>query len=136
MRYLCEICGLAPTRSAERPLASPGSQAPSPWAAPVRCRRSQRGDPCEHKPAPVADAIQSGIRRRRALPTLTAFLSPQGMTIMAVAVATLIFLLALGALGAWLGGAKIVMPALRVGFWGATAMAVTAGIGVLVGKAI
>ncbi len=70
------------------------------------------------------------------LPTLTAFLSPQGTTIAAVSVATLIFLLALGGLGAWLGGAKIVRPALRVGFWGAMAMAVTAGIGALVGKAV
>jgi vacuolar iron transporter family protein len=70
------------------------------------------------------------------LPTATAFLSPHGATIEAVPVATLIFLLALGALGARLGGAKIVWPALRVGFWGAIAMAVTAGIGALVGKAV
>jgi VIT1/CCC1 family predicted Fe2+/Mn2+ transporter len=70
------------------------------------------------------------------LPTATAFLSPHGATIEAVPVTTLIFLLALGALGAWLGGAKIVWPALRVGFWGAIAMAVTAGIGALVGKAV
>ncbi len=70
------------------------------------------------------------------LPTLTAFLSPQGTTIEAVSVAALIFLIVLGALGAWLGGAKIVWPALRVGFWGAIAMGVTAGIGALVGKEV
>ena len=35
-----------------------------------------------------------------------------------------------------LGGATIVRPALRVGFWGALAMAVTAGIGAIVGKAV
>ena len=70
------------------------------------------------------------------LPTLMAFLAPEGTTIETVAAATLIFLLALGALGAWLGGAKVVRPAVRVGFWGAMAMAVTAGIGALVGKAV
>jgi VIT1/CCC1 family predicted Fe2+/Mn2+ transporter len=70
------------------------------------------------------------------LPTLTAFAAPQGTTIEAVSIATLVFLLALGALGAWLGGARIVWPALRVAFWGAMAMAVTAGIGALVGKAV
>ena len=43
---------------------------------------------------------------------------------------------ALGALGAWAGGAPIIRPALRVGFWGALAMAVTAGIGALIGKAV
>jgi hypothetical protein len=35
-----------------------------------------------------------------------------------------------------LGGAPILKPALRVGFWGALAMAVTAGIGALVGRAV
>jgi VIT1/CCC1 family predicted Fe2+/Mn2+ transporter len=42
----------------------------------------------------------------------------------------------LGALGARLGGAQIVKPALRVGFWGTLAMAVTAGIGALAGKVL
>ena len=51
-------------------------------------------------------------------------------------IAALILLVALGALGARLGGAQIITPALRVGFWGALAMAVTAGIGALVGKAL
>ena len=55
---------------------------------------------------------------------------------MAVPAAALVFVIALGALGAWAGGAPIVRPGLRVGFWGALAMAVTAGIGALVGKAI
>lgn len=70
------------------------------------------------------------------LPTLAALLSPHSATIAVVSAATLIFLLVLGALGAWLGGAKLVRPALRVGFWGAMAMAVTAGIGALVGRAV
>ncbi len=70
------------------------------------------------------------------LPTVTAILAPQAGAIEAVAVATLIFLVALGALGAWLGGAKPLWPSLRVGFWGAMAMAVTAGIGALVGRAL
>ena len=70
------------------------------------------------------------------LPTATALLAPQGETILAVSVAALIFLVVLGALGAWLGGAGVVKPALRVGFWGAIAMAVTAGIGALVGRAV
>ena len=71
-----------------------------------------------------------------AMPALVVVLAPQEMTIAAVSIAALIFLVALGALGARLGGALIVKPALRVGFWGALAMAVTAGIGALVGKAL
>jgi vacuolar iron transporter family protein len=71
-----------------------------------------------------------------ALPTLVAILAPQEALIATVSIATLIFLVALGALGGWLGGAKLVRPALRVGFWGAMAMAVTAGIGAVVGKTV
>ena len=71
-----------------------------------------------------------------AMPALVVVLAPREMTIAAVSIAALIFLVALGALGAWLGGAQIIKPALRVGFWGAMAMAVTAGIGALVGKVL
>jgi vacuolar iron transporter family protein len=71
-----------------------------------------------------------------ALPTLVAVLAPQEALIAAVSIATLIFLVALGGLGGWLGGATLIQPALRVGFWGAMAMAVTAGIGAVVGKAV
>jgi VIT1/CCC1 family predicted Fe2+/Mn2+ transporter len=41
----------------------------------------------------------------------------------------------LGAIGAKIGEASIFKPTLRVVFWGAFAMAVTAGIGALIGKA-
>ena len=51
-----------------------------------------------------------------ALPTLVAILAPQEALIAAVSIATLIFLVALGGLGGWLGGATLVQPALRVGF--------------------
>jgi VIT1/CCC1 family predicted Fe2+/Mn2+ transporter len=84
--------------------------------------------------AAVAFAIAFSLGA--ALPALVVVLAPQEMTIAAVSIAALIFLVALGALGAWLGGAEIIKPALRVGFWGALAMAVTAGIGALVGKAL
>jgi VIT1/CCC1 family predicted Fe2+/Mn2+ transporter len=42
----------------------------------------------------------------------------------------------LGAIGAKAGGAGILKPTIRVTFWGAFAMAVTAGIGLLIGKAV
>jgi VIT1/CCC1 family predicted Fe2+/Mn2+ transporter len=71
-----------------------------------------------------------------ALPTLAAVSAPHEKTVVAVSVAALIFLAVLGALGAWLGGAPVGKPTLRVAFWGALAMAVTAGIGALVGKAV
>ena len=90
----------------------------------------------EANPVQAAIASAAAFSLGAMFPTVTAFLAPEKQTIAAVAAATLVFLLALGALGAWLGGAKVVWPALRVGFWGAIAMAVTAGIGALVGKAV
>jgi VIT1/CCC1 family predicted Fe2+/Mn2+ transporter len=71
-----------------------------------------------------------------ALPTLAAVVAPREMTVVMVSVAALILLAVLGAIGAWLGGAPLIKPTLRVAFWGALAMAVTAGIGALVGRAV
>jgi VIT1/CCC1 family predicted Fe2+/Mn2+ transporter len=52
-----------------------------------------------------------------------------------VAGTSLLFLAGLGALAAKVGGAGVVAGALRVTFWGALAMAVTAGVGALFGAA-
>jgi len=89
------------------------------------------------KPNPIQAAWASAVSFSigAALPTLAAFLAANGVVVI-VPAAALFFLIALGALGAWAGGAPIVRPALRVGFWGALAMAVTAGIGALVGRAV
>jgi VIT1/CCC1 family predicted Fe2+/Mn2+ transporter len=71
-----------------------------------------------------------------ALPLLTAIFAPQAVLVPAVFAMSLFFLAVLGALGARVGGADILKPTLRVAFWGAFAMAVTAGIGALIGKAV
>ncbi len=69
-------------------------------------------------------------------PTLAAVLAPQGITVAVTGAATLALLAILGALGAWLGGAPLLKPTLRVTFWGALALAVTAGVGALIGRAV
>jgi VIT1/CCC1 family predicted Fe2+/Mn2+ transporter len=68
-----------------------------------------------------------------ALPLLAAVLSPLDLIIPAVSAASLLFLAALGALGARTGGAGALRGAARVAFWGAAAMAITALIGHLFG---
>ena len=88
------------------------------------------------KPVQAAFASALAFSVGAALPTLMVFLATKDTTVIAVSIATLVFLVVLGALGAWLGGAPILRPALRVGFWGALAMAVTAGIGALVGRVV
>ncbi len=89
-------------------------------------------------PRPIQAAWTSALSFSigAALPTLAAFLAPSNAVVVVVPLAALIFLVALGAVGARAGGAPAIRPALRVGFWGALAMAVTADIGALVGKAI
>jgi VIT1/CCC1 family predicted Fe2+/Mn2+ transporter len=71
-----------------------------------------------------------------ALPLLVAILAPLPQVPLAVSIASLAFLGVLGAVGAKAGGAEMVRATLRVMFWGALAMAITAGIGSLVGTAV
>jgi len=68
-----------------------------------------------------------------ALPLLVAWLTPGNALIIAVAVSSLVFLAALGGLAARVGGASILVGATRVTFWGALAMALTAGVGRMFG---
>ncbi|MCF1708761.1 VIT family protein [Tabrizicola sp. J26] len=70
------------------------------------------------------------------LPLLAAALAPEAWLVWAVTGLSLIFLAMLGALGAWGGGAPVGRGVLRVTFWGAIAMAVTAGVGKIFGAVI
>lgn len=71
-----------------------------------------------------------------ALPLLMVLVSPASMLVWSVSVASLVFLALLGAVGARAGGANVAKAMARVTFWGAFAMALTAGIGALVGTVV
>jgi VIT1/CCC1 family predicted Fe2+/Mn2+ transporter len=71
-----------------------------------------------------------------ALPLLLAALLPMPLMAAGQAAGALLFLALLGYVGARVGGAPPLRATLRVLFWGALAMALTAGIGRLVGTAI
>ena len=71
-----------------------------------------------------------------ALPLLLAALLPMGTMVVGEAAGSILFLALLGAVSARAGGAPVARPVIRVVFWGALAMALTAGIGRLVGAAI
>ena len=91
-----------------------------------------------HAANPLQAALASGLTFTvaAALPLLVAVLAPAGLTIPAVVVTTVICLAGLGALGATAGGAPLLRPTLRVLFWGAAAMAITAGVGHLFGVSV
>jgi len=71
-----------------------------------------------------------------ALPLLTVIAAPTPYLVPAVTIASLIGLAVLGALGAKTGGAHIWKATLRVTFWGAFAMGITALIGKLFGTIV
>ena len=71
------------------------------------------------------------------MPLACTWLSPAGRSmIVIVSGASLLFLAMLGAIGARTGSAPVLRATMRVAFWGAAAMAATAGIGRLVGTAV
>jgi VIT1/CCC1 family predicted Fe2+/Mn2+ transporter len=86
---------------------------------------------------PIQAAFTSAVTfsAGAAMPLAASQLAPMAWIVPIVAAASLVYLAALGALGAWAGRAPMLRPVLRVTFWGAMAMAVTAGVGALFGVA-
>ncbi len=68
-----------------------------------------------------------------AMPLLVSVVTPATRLIPLVSGTSLLFLAILGGLAARVGGAGVLKGALRVTFWGALAMALTAGVGSLFG---
>jgi len=68
-----------------------------------------------------------------AMPLLVTAMAPAGGLIPLVSGTSLLFLALLGGLAARAGGAAVMLGAMRVTFWGALAMALTAGVGSLFG---
>ena len=71
-----------------------------------------------------------------AMPLAMVLLMPRSGLVLGVSIASLVFLALLGAIGARVGGANVVRATLRVTFWGALAMALTAGIGAIFGTVV
>ena len=87
---------------------------------------------------PVQAALTSAamFSTGAALPLLMVVVSPAGALVPIVSAASLGFLALLGAIGAVAGGANVLRATVRVTFWGAFAMALTAGIGRLFGTVL
>ena len=85
------------------------------------------------RPVQAALASAGTFSVGAAAPLVLALISPSRWIIPVVALGCLVFLAVLGMIGARTGGANIVKPTIRVTFWGALAMAVTAAIGAIFG---
>jgi VIT1/CCC1 family predicted Fe2+/Mn2+ transporter len=88
------------------------------------------------RPVQAALASAAAFSAGAAPAILIALMTPTGIEIATVSVSSLVFLVVLGAIGARAGGANMMKAAIRVVFWGALAMAVTAGIGAIVGAQV
>ena len=71
-----------------------------------------------------------------AMPILVALLAPESRLVLFVAGSSLACLATLGVLAARAGGAPVLTSTLRVAFWGALAMGLTAGVGALFGTTV
>jgi VIT1/CCC1 family predicted Fe2+/Mn2+ transporter len=83
------------------------------------------------RPVQAALASAGAFAVGAAMPLLTVLWVPITMLMPVVSGLSLVFLAVLGGLAAYVGGANILWGAVRVTFWGALAMAATAGIGAL-----
>jgi VIT1/CCC1 family predicted Fe2+/Mn2+ transporter len=100
--------------------------------------RDELGFSPMHAARPVQAALASAATFAvgAALPLVVATLAPEKRIIAAVAVSSLLFLGGLGSLAARAGGAGRLRGALRVTFWGALAMVLTALVGYAFGTAV
>ncbi|MFZ3126753.1 MAG: VIT family protein [Rhodoferax sp.] len=87
------------------------------------------------RPVQAALASAATFAVGAVLPLLVVWLLPASVLMGSVAGSSLVFLALLGAVGARAGGAAVTAAAVRVCFWGAMAMALTAGVGALFGVA-
>jgi VIT1/CCC1 family predicted Fe2+/Mn2+ transporter len=88
------------------------------------------------RPVQAAFASAGTFAVGAAMPLLIALLAPEPSLVPAVSGSSLACLAALGLLAARAGGSPVMRSALRVTFWGALAMALTAGVGALFGTTV
>ncbi len=90
----------------------------------------------EARPIQAALASAASFILGAAIPLSVVALVPPARLLIAVPASSLMVLASLGALAAWTGGARMAPGAIRVTFWGALAMGVTAGAGALFGGVV
>lgn len=88
------------------------------------------------RPVQAALASAASFTAGAALPLAVVAVAPAELMGVAVASSSLVFLAGLGTLAARTGGAPVIASAWRVTFWGALAMALTAGVGAVFGAAV
>lgn len=130
-----ELAGIYRQRGLDADLAQQVAQQLMATGALGAHTRDELGisDMTRARPLQAALASATAFTVGAALPLLSAWLAVEQYLALTVAGTSLVFLMILGGLAARSGGASIGKGMLRVTFWGALAMAVTAGVGSLFG---
>ena len=132
---LTELTGIYVQRGLDRALARQVAEQLTANDALEAHARDELGISAMNVARPVQAALASAasFATGALLPLLVAWIVPERLTEAAVTPASLVFLALLGAIAARTGGASLWTGAFRITFWGALAMAVTAGVGKLFG---
>lgn len=133
-----ELAGIYVARGLDRDLAAQVADQLMAHDALGAHARDELGihDLTRARPIQAAWASAASFTAGALPPTLVAAWWPARGLTPAIVVITLILLLGLGGAAARLGGASFVRSAVRVAFWGAVAMACTAGVGRLFGAVV
>jgi vacuolar iron transporter family protein len=133
-----ELAGIYEGRGLPPALAGDVAQALTRHGALEAHARDELGlaDARRARPLQAAWASALSFASGAVLPLIVVALAPASVRVIAAVLVTLIALALLGDLGARLGGAPRRPATIRVVSWGAVAMAVTAGIGALVGGVV
>jgi VIT1/CCC1 family predicted Fe2+/Mn2+ transporter len=135
---VAELTAIYVTRGLDRSLAKQVAEQLTAHGALAAHARDELGTSELLVARPVQAALASAgtFAVGAAFPLLAVVVAPRAYLIPLVAGASLMFLATLGALAAFVGGASATRGAIRVIFWGALAMAITAGVGALFGTVV
>ncbi len=134
---IAELAGIYVARGVEPAIADTVARQLMAHDALEAHARDELGISDMTKARPIQAALTSAatFTTGAILPLLLVILAPAASLVPIEVVASLLFLALLGAIGARVGGAPVLVATLRVSFWGALAMALTAAVGHFVGTA-
>jgi vacuolar iron transporter family protein len=130
-REIEELAAIYVTRGLDEPLARQVAEKLMSGGALEAHARDELGitETLRARPVQAAFASAMSFIVGAVIPIIAVWLAPSAITGIAVTVTALLTLAILGAVAAQVGGAPVVRGAIRVAFWGALAMAITAGVG-------
>ncbi len=88
------------------------------------------------RPVQAALASAASFTAGAAMPLIVVLVAPEASLVAIVSIISLVFLALLGVLAARVGGSPVMKAAVRVTFWGALAMGLTAAVGALFGTIV